>query len=69
MDGQTEPTTIAAVVAVENGLIVVNSAGNRGPDPMTLNAPADADGLIAVGSTHEWVDSTQGHPRSVVSWP
>jgi hypothetical protein len=51
MDGQTEPTTIAANVAIENGLILVNSAGNRGPDEMTINAPADADLLIAVGST------------------
>lgn len=64
MDGQTEPTTIAATVAVENGLIVVNSAGNRGPDPMTLNAPADADGLIAVGSVDPEgrlaIDSSRG---------
>jgi hypothetical protein len=64
MDGQTEPTTIAATVAVQNGLIVVNSAGNRGPDPMTLNAPADADGLIAVGSVDPegrlTIDSSRG---------
>ncbi len=64
MDGQTEPTTIAATIAVENGLIVVNSAGNRGPDPMTLNAPADADGLIAVGSVDPegrlTIDSSRG---------
>lgn len=64
MDGQTEPTTIAATIAVENGLIVVNSAGNRGPDPMTLNAPADADGLIAVGSVDPdgrlAIDSSRG---------
>jgi hypothetical protein len=64
MDGQTEPTTIAAATAVENGLIVVNSAGNRGPDPMTLNAPADADGLIAVGSVDPEgrlaIDSSRG---------
>jgi hypothetical protein len=49
---------------VQNGLIVVNSAGNRGPDPMTLNAPADADGLIAVGSVDPEgrlaIDSSRG---------
>jgi subtilisin family serine protease len=35
---------------VENGLIMVNSAGNEGPGPMSVSAPADADGVIAVGA-------------------
>jgi len=50
LDGQTAVTTIAANVALDNGLILVNSAGNEGPDAWTLVAPADADGLIAVGA-------------------
>ncbi len=50
MDGQTAVTSIAAGIAVDNGLIMVNSAGNAGPDPSTLGAPADADGLISVGA-------------------
>ena len=50
MDGQTAVTSIAAGIAVGNGLIMVNSAGNAGPDPSTLGAPADADGLISVGA-------------------
>ena len=50
LDGQTAVTTLAANVALENGLILVNSAGNGGPDAWTLVAPADADGLIAVGA-------------------
>ncbi len=50
MDGQTAVTTIAATIAVGNGLILINSAGNGGPEPSTLGAPADADGLIAIGA-------------------
>jgi len=50
LDGQTAVTTQAANVALDNGLILVNSAGNEGPDAWTLVAPADADGLIAVGA-------------------
>jgi len=49
-DGKTAVTTKAAVVAVEQGLIMFSSVGNAGPDPMTLIAPSDADGLIAVGA-------------------
>jgi hypothetical protein len=50
MDGQTAVTSVAAATAVENGLIMINSAGNEGPGPMSISAPADADGVIAVGA-------------------
>ncbi|MBW2464978.1 MAG: S8 family serine peptidase [Deltaproteobacteria bacterium] len=50
LDGATAVTTLAATIALENGLILVNSAGNGGPDAGTLSAPADTDGLIAVGA-------------------
>jgi hypothetical protein len=50
MDGQTAVTTLAATTALDNGLILVNSAGNEGPEPSTIIAPADAEGLIAVGA-------------------
>jgi len=33
------------------GLVIVKSAGNRGPGISTLTTPADADGVIAVGAT------------------
>jgi serine protease AprX len=33
------------------GLVLVKSAGNRGPGPQTLTTPADADGIIVVGAT------------------
>jgi MYXO-CTERM domain-containing protein len=50
LDGKTAVTSIAANIAMENGLIMVAAAGNAGPEPTTLGAPADADGLIAVGA-------------------
>jgi serine protease AprX len=33
------------------GMVVVKSAGNRGPEPSTLTSPADADGILVVGAT------------------
>jgi serine protease AprX len=33
------------------GLIIVKSAGNRGPGASTITTPADAEGVIAVGAT------------------
>jgi serine protease AprX len=52
MDGNTAVTTIAADIAVDLGMIVVNSAGNEGfsSDHNTLIAPADGDNVIAVGA-------------------
>lgn len=52
MDGRTTPITRAAAMAVRKGVIVVNSAGNNGANTLhnTLNAPADADSVLAVGA-------------------
>ncbi len=52
MDGNTAVTTIAADIAGDLGMIVVNSAGNEGfsSDHNTLIAPADGDNVIAVGA-------------------
>jgi MYXO-CTERM domain-containing protein len=50
LDGQTAVTTIAAGVAMENGLVMITAAGNWGPGDTSIGAPADADGLIAVGA-------------------
>lgn len=49
-DGQTAVTTLAANVAMDNGLVMFSAMGNTGPGPTTLNAPADADRLVAVGA-------------------
>jgi serine protease AprX len=54
MDGNTMRITIAADLAVQRGIVVVNSAGNNGfnADHNTLNAPADGDSVISVGAVN-----------------
>ncbi|MDC0716577.1 S8 family serine peptidase [Nannocystis bainbridge] len=51
LDGETAVVSQAAKVAVANGLIMFAAIGNQGPGPKTLNAPADVDGVIAVGAS------------------
>jgi subtilisin family serine protease len=53
MDGATAVTSLAATVALDNGLILFNAMGNSGPAPTTLIAPADTDGVISVGAV-DW---------------
>lgn len=48
LDGETPLCTRAADIAVSRGIVVVNSAGNRGTGGMV--APADGNGVIAVGA-------------------
>jgi subtilisin family serine protease len=52
MDGNTMRITIAADLAVQRGIVVINSAGNEGfnADHNTLGAPADGDSVISVGA-------------------
>ncbi|MDP2984553.1 MAG: S8 family serine peptidase [Candidatus Latescibacter sp.] len=53
MNGQTAVTTIAADIAVEKGIVVVNAAGNEGNQPWYyVTAPADGKKVIAVGSVN-----------------
>jgi len=55
MDGETAPITIAADHAVENGIVVVNAAGNSGASSWKyIAAPADGFDVVSVGA----VDST-----------
>jgi hypothetical protein len=49
-DGLTAPTSRAATIAYELGMVLCTSAGNEGPEPMTLGVPADAEGLLAIGA-------------------
>jgi len=51
LDGNTAAITIAADIAASLGILVINSAGNSGPNPTTLGAPADGDSVLAVGAT------------------
>ncbi len=52
MDGNTAPCTIAADRAMSRGMIVVNSAGNSGYDPVWpyIGAPADGDSVFTIGA-------------------
>ena len=51
MDGRTARTTMAANIAAEKGIVVVTSAGNEGNKSWYyITSPADAFGVIAVGS-------------------
>ncbi|MBU2625279.1 MAG: S8 family serine peptidase [candidate division Zixibacteria bacterium] len=49
-DGNTATSTVAADLAAEYGIVVCNSAGNAGPYPSTIGAPADADSILTVGA-------------------
>ncbi len=50
LNGNTAPITIAGDIAASLGILVVNSAGNSGPKPTTIIAPADGDSVMAVGA-------------------
>lgn len=51
MDGNTAVTTQAAKIAINRGIIVVNSMGNEGQSFwQKMVAPADAEGVISVGA-------------------
>jgi subtilisin family serine protease len=50
MDGETTIVTLCADLAAENGIVVVNSAGNSGPGEGTLGAPSDGNHVIGVGA-------------------
>jgi hypothetical protein len=54
MDGNTAPGTIAADRAMSRGMIVVNSAGNSGNDPIWpyVGAPADGDSVFSIGAVN-----------------
>jgi hypothetical protein len=54
LDGNTAIITIAGDIAASLGILVVNSAGNSGPGPTTLGAPADGDSVLAVGAVTPW---------------
>ncbi len=50
LDGNTATITIAADAMAALGVLVVNSAGNSGPGPTTIGAPADGNEVLAVGA-------------------
>lgn len=50
LDGNTTIVTLCADIAAENGIVVINSAGNSGSGVTTIGAPSDGDFVIAVGA-------------------
>jgi serine protease AprX len=59
MDGKTATTSKAARIAARKGVLVVTAMGNtsgatvrRTDGQLALNAPADADSIVAVGATN-----------------
>ncbi|HEY3252063.1 MAG TPA: S8/S53 family peptidase [Ignavibacteria bacterium] len=52
MNGNTLVVTNGADLASDHGIVVVNSAGNNGPNSQhnTLGAPADGDSVITLGA-------------------
>lgn len=53
LDGATALSTLAAQMAVTRGMVVVQAAGNEGNQAWHyITVPADAAGVIAVGSVH-----------------
>jgi serine protease AprX len=52
MDGNTTRCSIAADIAAQKGILVVNSAGNSGDNPWHyITAPSDGDSVLCVGAT------------------
>ncbi len=49
-DGQYPITSRAITRAAQKGLLMVTSASNEGPQPMTLGAPADNYGGLSIGA-------------------
>jgi len=52
-DGNTCVTTVAADMAASRGILVCNAMGNEGPGYRTLDAPADADSILACGAVND----------------
>ncbi|MCX6185800.1 MAG: S8 family serine peptidase [Bacteroidetes bacterium] len=57
LNGKTTVVSIAANLAVDKGMMVLNSAGNEGNNLwQNIATPADAEKIIAVGATDETGD-------------
>lgn len=61
LDGKTAPISIAANLAAERGLIIINAMGNRGQDSVIypwprpyIVAPGDAPGVITAGGVTKY---------------
>jgi hypothetical protein len=66
-DGRTAVVSRMANAAFDRGLLIVNSMGNGGPRPRTVGPPADAPGIIAVGSV-DWNGRISGFSSRGPTW-
>ncbi|MDI1321302.1 MAG: S8 family serine peptidase [Algoriphagus sp.] len=53
LNGEKTTITKGATFAAKKGILVVNSAGNYGAGVSSLVAPADAKGILAIGSVNK----------------
>jgi serine protease AprX len=64
LDGRTTIISHAALEATKRGMIIVNSMGNEGPTPGSVNAPADVADVVSVGGVFPnkliWDSSSRG---------
>ena len=66
-DGRTGVVSRLANTAFDHGLLIVNSAGNGGPRDRTVGPPADAPGVISVGSV-DWNGRISGFSSRGPTW-
>ena len=52
LNGHTTVVTLGADMAARRGIMVSNAMGNDGPGGRTLQAPADADSILACGAVN-----------------
>lgn len=63
LDGETTIVARGATIAANKGILVVNSAGNSGPNESTLNSPSDAKGILAIGAVNRELEVTSFSSR------
>jgi len=60
LGGTTDPTSVAAQNAVDDGVAVVASAGNAGPSGYMVGSPATSNGVLAVAAMDATVPTNPG---------
>ena len=63
--GPDDPDAVASNNAANDGVVVVASAGNNGPNPYVDGSPATASGAISVAAS----DPTQSFPAANIALP
>src|SRR5262249_48880342 len=58
-----DPSAVASTNAAKDGVIVVTSAGNAGPNPYLVGSPSPGDGALSVAAA----EPTEGFPGANIS--